>query len=111
MSAPAKGDCCPEPRNLLCSQKCHLLQRLGSKSALGDLTRSLCNLLSPSLVAPSHVAGLLKLARSQDEAAAPAAQDLLLLLAPADPGLVATSADQVHGECSVPPLSLCSLDL
>ena len=77
-----------------------LLQRLGTKGALGDFARSLCTLLAPSLVAPSHVVGLTRIARSQDEAAAAAAQDLLLLLAPAAPGLVAASADQVgryHG--------------
>ena len=75
------------------------MQRLGSKGVLGDFARSLCNLLAPNLVAPMHVVGLMRLARSQEEAAAPVAQDLLLQLAPADPGLVAASADQVLAGC------------
>ena len=85
------------------------MQRLGSKGVLGDFARSLCNLLAPNLVAPVHVVGLMKLAGSQEEAAAPVAQDLLLLLAPADPGLAAASADQARARqlaAAKSPLSL-----
>ena len=41
------------------------LQRMGSKGPLGDFMRTLCGLLSPLILAPAHVAGLIKLAGSE----------------------------------------------